>query len=54
MYRKPALTRFGTFRDLTRGGPVALDLDTAGGYWDTLFHTDPPKSGGGGSTPTTS
>lgn len=54
MYRKPALTRFGTFRDLTRGGPVALDIDTAGSWYNFLFHTEPKPPADGGSTPTTS
>jgi len=44
MYVKPSLTRFGSFRELTRGGPLSLDIDSAGGLWDTLFHTEPSTS----------
>lgn len=45
MYEKPSLSRYGTFREVTRGGPVAFDIDTAAnGLRDLFFHTEPSAS----------
>jgi hypothetical protein len=44
MYVKPSLTRFGSFREVTRGGDWAWAIDSAGGIWDTFLHTEPTTS----------
>jgi hypothetical protein len=50
MYQKPSLVRFGSFREVTRGGPVAFALDfSASNLRDFLFNETPPRGGGSAS-----
>lgn len=45
MYEKPTLVRFGSFREVTRGGPWAWGLDFAADSWkDFFFHDEPTTS----------
>jgi hypothetical protein len=42
MYQKPSLVRFGSFRDVTRGGGWAWALDWAADSWrEFLLHETP-------------
>ena len=43
MYQKPSLQRFGTFREVTRGGTRSGFGDTGGGIWRFLL-TSPTTS----------
>lgn len=45
MYEKPSLVRFGSFRDVTRGGVGALSLDwAADSLKDFLLNKTPKPS----------
>jgi hypothetical protein len=45
MYEKPSLVRFGSFRDVTRGGGLAWSVDFAADtIREFLFHETPTTS----------
>lgn len=45
MYEKPSLVRFGSFREVTRGGEGAWSLDWAADSWrEFFFHETPTTS----------
>lgn len=43
MYNKPALVRFGTFREVTQGGPINWAIDLAADNWKELFFHETPR-----------
>jgi hypothetical protein len=43
MYKKPSLERFGSFRELTRGGSFPASGDTTGNWFADLI-TGPTSS----------
>ncbi|TVR59516.1 MAG: lasso RiPP family leader peptide-containing protein [Gemmatimonadales bacterium] len=42
MYEKPCLTRFGSFREITRGGSRSGNFDTSASNWVQFFFTGSP------------
>lgn len=44
MYEKPSITRFGTFREITRGGPRDWAIDLAADSWKELFFQQTPTT----------
>ena len=43
MYEKPFLQRFGTFREVTRGGSRSGAFDSSGSNWFEFFLTGSPS-----------
>lgn len=44
MYQKPQIERFGTFRELTRGGSSSGNFDSSASNWIEFFLTGPASS----------
>ena len=44
MYNKPTLVRFGTFREVTQGGPINLAIDLAADNLRELFFHETPTA----------
>ena len=44
MYEKPHLTRFGSFREITRGGSLSGNFDTSASNWVEFFFTGSPRT----------
>ena len=44
MYMKPALQRFGTFREITQAGVEFGYGDLGGGYWRPDSYVPPPEN----------
>lgn len=42
MYEKPTLQRYGTFREVTRGGSSSGNFDTSASNWIEFFFTGSP------------
>lgn len=44
MYQKPQIERFGTFRELTRGGSTSGNFDSSASNWIQFLFTGPAAS----------
>jgi len=43
MYEKPSLQRFGTFREVTRGGSSSGNFDSSHSNWRVLLYRKPQQ-----------
>ena len=44
MYEKPTLQRYGTFREVTRGGSNSGNFDSSASNWIEFFFSGPRTS----------